>query len=316
MHGLRATDLPRELARHRSLSARASTPSSIIWVCAATSPATLWPMPTKRATGASTATSPRALIGDRAAALRRRAARHRTQGHGLRPGLHHHRFVPVVVSLGAVPIAPRPRSSCTRCSICVAAFRHFIFISDGKLHDVNILDQSRPRAGRLLRDGSRLHRLRALGPASTTPAASSSSAPSPTSRHNAATRTRWTQPPGLDLRPDHCAHRASTRSKGFETLRCGASASTTPKRASGWCFLTNNFALPALTIAQLYRLRWQVELFFKWIKQHLRIKAFYGTNRECREDANLDRRVGLRAGGHRQEAAQTVSASLYECYRS
>jgi transposase len=42
-------------------------------------------------------------------------------------------------------------------------------------------------------------------------------------------------------------------------------------------FLTNNFALSALTIAQLYRSRWQVELFFKWIKQHLRIKAFYGT---------------------------------------
>ncbi len=43
-------------------------------------------------------------------------------------------------------------------------------------------------------------------------------------------------------------------------------------------FLTNNFSLPAITIAQLYRCRWQVELFFKWIKQHLRIKAFYGTS--------------------------------------
>ena len=43
-------------------------------------------------------------------------------------------------------------------------------------------------------------------------------------------------------------------------------------------FLTNNFTLPALTIAQLYRCRWQVELFFKWIKQNLRIKAFYGTS--------------------------------------
>jgi len=43
-------------------------------------------------------------------------------------------------------------------------------------------------------------------------------------------------------------------------------------------FLTNNFTLPPLTIAQLYRCRWQVELFFKWIKQHLRIKAFYGTS--------------------------------------
>src|SRR6202162_6374602 len=43
-------------------------------------------------------------------------------------------------------------------------------------------------------------------------------------------------------------------------------------------FLTNNFTLPALTIASIYKQRWQVELFFKWIKQHLRIKAFYGTS--------------------------------------
>ena len=43
-------------------------------------------------------------------------------------------------------------------------------------------------------------------------------------------------------------------------------------------FLTNNFNLPAITIAQLYKCRWQIELFFKWIKQHLRIKAFYGTS--------------------------------------
>src|SRR5258708_5428898 len=43
-------------------------------------------------------------------------------------------------------------------------------------------------------------------------------------------------------------------------------------------FLTNNFTLPALTIAQIYKSRWQIELFFKWIKQHLRIKAFYGTS--------------------------------------
>jgi hypothetical protein len=43
-------------------------------------------------------------------------------------------------------------------------------------------------------------------------------------------------------------------------------------------FLTNNFAIPAKTVADLYRCRWQVELFFKWIKQHLRIKSFFGTS--------------------------------------
>ena len=48
-------------------------------------------------------------------------------------------------------------------------------------------------------------------------------------------------------------------------------------------FLTNNFELPALIIAKLYKQRWQVELFFKWIKQHLRIKAFFGTSRNAVE---------------------------------
>ena len=43
-------------------------------------------------------------------------------------------------------------------------------------------------------------------------------------------------------------------------------------------FLTNNFTLPSLTIAKLYKARWQVELFFKWMKQHLHIKTFYGTS--------------------------------------
>ena len=51
-----------------------------------------------------------------------------------------------------------------------------------------------------------------------------------------------------------------------------------PDTSKRLVFLTNNFTLPALTITQLYKSRWQVELFFKWIKQHLRIKAFYGTS--------------------------------------
>jgi hypothetical protein len=51
-----------------------------------------------------------------------------------------------------------------------------------------------------------------------------------------------------------------------------------PETGDCLTFLTNNFSLPALTIAKLYKCRWQVELFFKWIKQHLRIKSFYGTS--------------------------------------
>ncbi len=49
-----------------------------------------------------------------------------------------------------------------------------------------------------------------------------------------------------------------------------------PETGKALVFLTNNFTIPALSIAQLYHGRWQIELFFKWIKQHLRIKAFYG----------------------------------------
>jgi hypothetical protein len=51
-----------------------------------------------------------------------------------------------------------------------------------------------------------------------------------------------------------------------------------PETGNTLAFLTNNFVLPALTITKLYRCRWQVELFFKWIKQHLRIKSFYGVS--------------------------------------
>jgi len=51
-----------------------------------------------------------------------------------------------------------------------------------------------------------------------------------------------------------------------------------PQTDKRFVFLTNNFDLPALVIAQLYKCRWQIELFFKWIKQHLRIKAFFGTS--------------------------------------
>ncbi|MBT8355642.1 MAG: transposase [Desulfofustis sp.] len=51
-----------------------------------------------------------------------------------------------------------------------------------------------------------------------------------------------------------------------------------PQTGKHLVFLTNNFSLPALTIAELYLFHWQVELFFKWVRQHLRIKAFYGTS--------------------------------------
>lgn len=66
-------------------------------------------------------------------------------------------------------------------------------------------------------------------------------------------------------------------------------------------FLTNNFSLPAWVIAQLYHCRWQIETFFKWIKQHLRIKSFLGTSPNAVKTQYLDCDHGLRAGCHRQK---------------
>jgi Transposase DDE domain/Domain of unknown function (DUF4372) len=87
-------------------------------------------------------------------------------------------------------------------------------------------------------------------------------------------------------------------------------------------FLTNNFLLPALTIAQIYKLRWQVELFFKWIKQHLRIKAFFGTSENAVKlqiwiavsvyvlVAIAKKRLGLEASLY--QILQILSVTLFE----
>jgi IS4 transposase len=87
-------------------------------------------------------------------------------------------------------------------------------------------------------------------------------------------------------------------------------------------FLTNNFTLPALTIAQLYKCRWQIELFFKWLKQHLRIKAFYGTSENAVKTqlwvaiamyvlvAIVKKQLGLEASLY--TILQILSVSLFE----
>ena len=92
-------------------------------------------------------------------------------------------------------------------------------------------------------------------------------------------------------------------------------------RLSG-LFLTNNFTLPALTIAQIYKCRWQVGLFFKWIKQHLLIKAFYGTSENAVKTqiwiavsvyvlvAIVRKRLGL--GASLYQILQILSVTLFE----
>ena len=85
-----------------------------------------------------------------------------------------------------------------------------------------------------------------------------------------------------------------------------------PESGKTLVFITNNFSLPAATICALYKSRWQVELFFKWIKQHLaRIKQFYGHVGERGEDADLDCRLGLRPRRHRQEAPRPGRLALH-----
>jgi len=151
----------------------------------------------------------------------------------------------------------------------------FIHISDGKMHEVNVLDVLIPEAGsfyimdRGFTDFARwfvMHHTQAFF----------------------VTRAK------SNLLFRRVYSRSVDKSTG---LRCDQTiALTAPKARKAYpqhlrriikfydaehdkdlVFLTNNFDLPALTIAQLYRCRWQVELFFKWIKQHLRIKRFYGT---------------------------------------
>jgi len=151
----------------------------------------------------------------------------------------------------------------------------FIFISDGKLHDVNILDQLMPEAGafyvidRGYLDFERLARFHDAGSFFVTRAKS-----------NLKAQRRYSHPvdrtTGLICDQTVVLTVFYSR-KGFEApLR--RIRFTDPESGKRLVFLTNNFALPALTITQLYRMRWQVELFFKWIKQHLRIKAFFGTS--------------------------------------
>jgi hypothetical protein len=150
----------------------------------------------------------------------------------------------------------------------------FIHISDGKMHEVNILDQLLPEAGafyvmdRGYLDFERLFRLHAAGSFFVT-----------RGKSNLKAQRRYSRPVdrSTGLICDQTVFLTGFySSQDFETpLR--RIRFNDPKTGKRLVFLTNNFVLPALTITELYRCRWQVELFFKWIKQHLRIKQFYGT---------------------------------------
>ena len=151
----------------------------------------------------------------------------------------------------------------------------FIGITDGKVHDVNILDEIFPEAGafyvmdRGYVDFERLY-IFTLSAAFFVVRTKS----------NVLLQRRYSHPvdKSTGVRSDHTVILTAIDSvKAYpDTLRRVSYLDV--KTRKRFKFLTNNFTLPAITIAQIYKSRWQVELFFKWIKQHLRIKAFYGTS--------------------------------------
>ena len=150
----------------------------------------------------------------------------------------------------------------------------FIHISDGKMHEVNVLDILIPEAGsfyimdRGFTDFARwfsLHQAQAFFVIR--------------GKSNLLFRRIYSRPvdTSTGLRCDQTIALTSTKASRDYPQHLRRIKFYDAEHQKYLVFLTNNFDLPALTIAQLYRCRWQVELFFKWIKQHLRIKQFYGT---------------------------------------
>ncbi len=150
----------------------------------------------------------------------------------------------------------------------------FIHISDGKMHDVNVLDLLIPEPSafyvmdRGYVDFQRLYNLH-LGSAFFVTRAKS----------NLQCRRLYSHPvdKSLGLRCDQTIRLTRFYAAKDYPEKLRRIKYHDQKTDKTFVFLTNNFSLPAMTIADLYRCRWQVELFFKWIKQHLRIKSFYGT---------------------------------------
>jgi hypothetical protein len=149
----------------------------------------------------------------------------------------------------------------------------FIFISDGKLHDVNVLDILPPEPGafyvmdRGYLDFERLYALHQAGSFFVTRAKSNFKCrriySSPVDR---STGLICDQQVELTVFYSHRGYPERLRRIRYKD----------PETGKTLVFLTNHFGIPALSVCALYKSRWQVELFFKWIKQHLRIKRFFG----------------------------------------
>ena len=151
----------------------------------------------------------------------------------------------------------------------------FIWITHAKLHEVNILDQLVPEAGAIYvmdrgyLDFERLYRLHQC-----------SSFFIVRAKANTGLRRIYSMPidKSVGIRCDQVVVPIVFYSKKAYPEKLRRVKFFDAEQEKRLTFITNQFSLPALTIAELYRCRWQVEIFFKWIKQHLRIKSFYGTS--------------------------------------
>jgi hypothetical protein len=149
----------------------------------------------------------------------------------------------------------------------------FIGITDGKVADVKMLDEIIPEPGafyvmdRGYVDFARLYVFTLFSAFFVT-----------RTNNNVLLRRRYSHQvdQSTGVRSDHTVILTSIKSATVYPDALRRVTYVDPDTLKRFRFLTNNFALPALTIARIYKSRWQVELFFKWIKQHLRIKAFYG----------------------------------------
>lgn len=150
-----------------------------------------------------------------------------------------------------------------------------VYVTHGKLHDVNILDQLPMEPGaiyimdRAYMDFARLYRLHRCSAFFITKAKS-----------NFRFKRLYSHPVdrSVGLQCDQTIVLKGFYAKKDYPEKIRRIKFFDAEKQKRIVLLTNNFSLPALTIAQLYRCRWQIEIFFKWIKQHLRIKAFFGTS--------------------------------------
>jgi hypothetical protein len=195
----------------------------------------------------------------------------------------------------------------------------FIHISDGKMHEVNILDQLLPEPGafyivdRGFLDFARLNRFHQAGSFFVTRAKSNT-------KYQRRYSHRVDRSTGLLC--DQTIFLTGIHTPQYYPAPLRRIRFRDPQTAKTRVFLTNNFLLSAFTITELYRCRWQVELFFKWIKQHLRIKAFFGTSENAVKSqlwiaiavyvlvAIVKKRLGVSASLY--EILQILSLTMFE----